>query len=133
VHAVLNAAVPIVALIFTGYVCGRCGVLSPAATDSLNRFAIHLALPALMFLAMSRVTPGQAAQHGFVLAFAGGIAITFALGFALSRLRGRRVATARIEALGASYSNVGFMGFRCACWCSSCSMFRRPGRVRPYC
>jgi predicted permease len=98
VHAVLNAAVPIVALIFTGYVCGRCGVSPPAATDSLNRFAIYLALPALMFLAMSRATPGQAAQLGFVLAFAGGIAILFALGFALSRSRGRRVATARIEA-----------------------------------
>ena len=109
-HAVLNAAVPIFALIFTGYICGRWGVLSPSATDSLNRFAIYLALPALMFLAMSRITPSQAAQLGFVLAFAGGIAITFALGFALSRSRGRRVATASIEALDASYSNVGFMG-----------------------
>jgi predicted permease len=110
VHAVLNAAMPIFALIFTGYLCGRFGVLSPAATDSLNRFAIYLALPALMFLAMSRITPGEAAQVGFALAFAGGIAITFALGFALSRWRGHRVATASIEALDASYSNVGFMG-----------------------
>ena len=109
-HAVLNAAMPIFALIFTGYLCGRFGVLSPAATDSLNRFAIYLALPALMFLAMSRITPGEAAQVGFALAFAGGIAITFALGFALSRWRGHRVATASIEALDASYSNVGFMG-----------------------
>jgi hypothetical protein len=110
VHAVLNAAMPIFALIFTGYLCGRFGILSPAATDSLNRFAIYLALPALMFLAMSRITPGEAAQVGFALAFAGGIAITFALGFALSRWRGHRVATASIEALDASYSNVGFMG-----------------------
>ncbi len=109
-HAVLNAAMPIFALIFTGYLCGRFGVLSPAATDSLNRFAIYLALPALMFLAMSRTAPGEAAQVGFALAFAGGIAITFALGFALSRWRGHRVARASIEALDASYSNVGFMG-----------------------
>lgn len=109
-HAVLNAALPIFALIFTGYLCGHFGVLSPAATDSLNRFAIYLALPALMFLAMSRITPDEVAQLGFALAFAGGIAITFALGFALSRWRGQRVATASIEALDASYSNVGFMG-----------------------
>ena len=109
-HAVLNAALPIFALIFTGYVCGRCQILSPAATDSLNRFAVYLALPALMFLAMSRITPDQAAQVGFALAFAGSIAITFALGFALSRWRGHRVATASIEGLDASYSNVGFMG-----------------------
>ena len=107
---VLNAALPIFALILTGYFCGRFGVLSPSATDSLNRFAIYLALPALMFLAMSRITPDQAAQTGFALAFAGGIAITFALGFALSRWRGHRIATASIEGMDASYSNVGFMG-----------------------
>lgn len=107
---VLNAALPIFALILTGYLCGRFGVLSTSATDSLNRFAIYLALPALMFLAMSRITPDQAAQTGFALAFAGGIAITFALGFALSRWRGHRIATASIEGMDASYSNVGFMG-----------------------
>jgi predicted permease len=52
-HAVLNAALPIFALILTGFACGRSGVPSPAATDSPNRFAIYLALPALMFLAMT--------------------------------------------------------------------------------
>jgi predicted permease len=109
-HAVLNAALPIFALIFTGFLCGRFGVLSPAATDSLNRFAIYLALPALMFQAMSRLTPEQGRQVGFALAFAGGIAVTFALGFALSRMRGARIASASIEGLDAGYSNVGFMG-----------------------
>jgi len=109
-HAVLNAALPIFAMIFTGFLCGRFGVLPPEATDSLNRFAIYLALPALMFLAMSRITPDQAGQVGFALAFAGGIAMTFGLGFALSRGRGHRIATASIEGLDASYSNVGFMG-----------------------
>lgn len=109
-NAVLNAALPIFALIFVGYLCGRIGLFSREATDSLNRFAIYLALPALMFLAMSRITPDQVSQVGFALAFAGGIAITFALGFALARLRGRRVANASIEGLDAGYSNVGFMG-----------------------
>lgn len=59
--------------------------MSPGTTDSLNRFAVYLALPALMFLAMSRIGPREAAHVGFAFAFAGGIAITFALGFALSR------------------------------------------------
>jgi hypothetical protein len=93
-HAVLNAALPIFARIFTGFLCGRLGVFSTAATDSLNRFANYLALPALMFLAMARLTPEQASQ----------------IGFGLSRLRGRRAASASIEGLDAGYSNVGFMG-----------------------
>jgi malonate transporter and related proteins len=109
-NAVLNAALPIFALILTGYLCGRFGVFSKSGADSLNRFAIYLALPALMFLAMSKITPDQVSQIGFALAFAGGIAITFALGFGLSRWRGRRVADASIEGLDAGYSNVGFMG-----------------------
>ena len=109
-NAVLNAAVPIFALILVGYLCGRFGVFSREATDSLNRFAIYLALPALMFLAMSKITPDQVSQIGFALAFAGGIAMTFALGFVLARLRGHRVANASIEGLDAGYSNVGFMG-----------------------
>ena len=109
-QAVLNAALPLFALILTGYICGRSGMFSRVATNILNRFAVYLALPALMFLAMSKIEPGQAGQAGFSLAFGGGIAATFALGFALSRWRGRRVAQASIEGLDASYGNVGFMG-----------------------
>src|SRR4029453_1863981 len=110
-QAVLNAALPLFALILTGYLCGRFGAFSRVATNILNRFAVYLALPALMFLAMSRITRADASQVGFALAFGGGIAAPFALGFALSRWRGRkRVAQASIEGLDASYGNVGFMG-----------------------
>jgi len=40
----------------------------------------------------------------------GVFAVTFAAAFAVSRARGRRVASASIEGLDAGYSNVGFMG-----------------------
>ena len=109
-RAVLDAALPVFALILTGAACGRSGMFDRQATDSLNRFAIYLALPALMFVAMSRITPDQAGQGGFAYAFGGGIVVTFALGFILSRWRGGNVAIASIEGLDASYSNVGFMG-----------------------
>lgn len=109
-QAVLNAALPIFALIGTGFLCGRFGVFSMSAADSLNRFAIYLALPALVFIAMSRITPAEVKQAGFSLAFGGGIAVTFAIGFALSRWRGQSLANSSIEGLDAGYSNVGFMG-----------------------
>lgn len=109
-QAVLNSALPVFALILTGFVCGFFGVFDRAATDNLNRFAIYLALPALMFTAMSKITPDQVRQFGFIGAFCGGFAVTFAVAFAISRLRGRRVASASIEGLDAGYSNVGFMG-----------------------
>jgi predicted permease len=109
-QAVLNAALPIFALILTGFLCARFAGFDRSATDNLNRFAVYLALPALMFLAMSKITPEQVRQFGFALAFTGGIAVTFAVGFGLSRLRGRGVASSSIEGLDAGYSNVGFMG-----------------------
>jgi predicted permease len=109
-HAVLNSALPIFALILTGFVCGYFGVFDRVATDNLNRFAVYLALPSLMFVAMSRITPDQVRQFGFIGAFVGGIAVSFAVAFVISRLRGRRVANASIEGLDAGYSNVGFMG-----------------------
>lgn len=109
-QAVLNSALPIFALILTGFICGYFGVFDRAATDNLNRFAVYLALPSLMFVAMSRITPDQVRQYGFVAAFCGGFVTTFAVAFLISRLRGRRVANASIEGLDAGYSNVGFMG-----------------------
>lgn len=109
-QAVLNSALPIFALILTGFICGYFGVFDRVATDNLNRFAVYLALPSLMFVAMSRITPEQVRQFGFVAAFCGGFATTFAVAFVISRLRGRRVANASIEGLDAGYSNVGFMG-----------------------
>ncbi|WP_315736737.1 MULTISPECIES: AEC family transporter [unclassified Bradyrhizobium] len=109
-QAVLNSALPIFALILTGFLCGWFGVFDRTATDNLNRFAVYLALPALIFTAMSRIGVEQVSQFGFIGAFCGGIAATFATGFVISRLRGRRVANASIEGLDAGYSNVGFMG-----------------------
>jgi malonate transporter and related proteins len=109
-HAVLNSALPVFALILTGFICGFYDVFDRTATDNLNRFAIYLALPSLMFTAMSKITPDQVQQLGFVGAFCGGFAVTFAVAFALSRARGRPVANASIEGLDAGYSNVGFMG-----------------------
>src|ERR1700760_3471228 len=109
-QAVLNSALPIFALILTGFVCGYFGVFDRTATDNINRFAVYLALPSLMFVAMSKITPDQVQQFGFMGAFVGGFAVAFCVAFLISRLRGRRVANASIEGLDAGYSNVGFMG-----------------------
>jgi malonate transporter len=109
-NAVLNSALPIFALILTGFICGYFDVFDKTATDNLNRSADYLALPSLMFVAMSKITPDQVRQFGFVAAFCGGFSVTFAVAYAISRARGRRVANASIEGLDAGYSNVGFMG-----------------------
>lgn len=109
-QAILNAALPIFALILTGYLCGRFGMFAREATSSINRFAAYLALPALLFVAMTRITPDQLGQVGFMVAYLVPIVVIYAAGFVIAKARGHALAAASMGGLNASYSNVGFMG-----------------------
>jgi len=111
---VLVAVFPIFALVAAGYLCGRARLFGDNATDVLNNFVVYLALPALLFRAMARSGFGDLAHGGFVLAFGGGMALTFALSFLLEqgarRPYGHPLADRSIEALAAGYPNTGYMG-----------------------
>ena len=49
-----------VAVIITGYVCRRCGTLSPSDAAGLSAFIARLSLPALLFLSMATLDLGDA-------------------------------------------------------------------------
>ncbi|MCD0504019.1 AEC family transporter [Bordetella petrii] len=108
-HAVVTAALPVFALILTGWLAARWNVLGITATDALNRYVVYLSLPALLFRAMANADPGQM-HWGFVAAFAGGVAATFAAASLASRRRGQALTDLSIEGLAASYTNAGYMG-----------------------
>ncbi|TLU72483.1 AEC family transporter [Lichenicoccus roseus] len=107
---VLSAVLPIFGLILAGYVCGRRNTLGDGATDSLNRFVVYLALPALLFLGAAHVNRATAGPPGFLVAFSAAMMASFALSFALERRAGHRVADSAIAGLGGGYANTGFMG-----------------------
>lgn len=109
-EAVLNAALPIFALILAGYLAARRRLLGPAATDSLNRFVVWLALPALLFQAMARADWQELDHPGFALAYGGGIVGVFALVFLMQWGKKRRLADLAIEGLDGAYANAGYMG-----------------------
>ncbi|WP_312993584.1 AEC family transporter [Achromobacter animicus] len=109
-NAVVTAALPVFALILTGWLAARWRILGTNATDALNRYVVYLSLPALLFRAMTQVDLAHMAHWGFVGAFAGGVAITFLVSF-VPRKRGPQSLTDRsIEGLAASYANAGYMG-----------------------
>lgn len=107
--AVVTAALPVFALILTGWLAARCGVLGPAATDALNRYVAYLSLPALLFRAMAQADLSLMSWR-FVLSVAGGIAITFAITCLVSRRHDIRLTDLSIQGLAASYANAGYMG-----------------------
>lgn len=107
--AVITAALPVFALILTGWLAARCGVLGPAATDALNRYVAFLSLPALLFRAMAQADLSLMSWR-FLLSVAGGIAITFTVTWLISRRHGIRLTDLSIQGLAASYANAGYMG-----------------------
>ena len=108
--AVLDAVIPVFALIALGSFAAWRGLLDATVTNALNLFVVWLALPAVLFGATAHMTWAEIDQPGFVLAAGGGAVLTFMLSMALDRGRGRRLADRAIEGLDASYGNVGYLG-----------------------
>jgi len=107
---IVNAVFPLFALILIGFVSGRKKLLGPGAVDSLNKFVVYMALPALLFQAMAQITWDEINQPGYIATTVLAIAAVFGVSYLLDRKRRGRLADASIEGLAASYSNSGFMG-----------------------
>lgn len=108
--ATIAVTLPIFGFIATGLLASRLKLLGANATDVLNRFVAFLALPALLFDAMSRLRWQDVAYPGVVVAVGGGMAVTFIVAVWLGRREGRPLADRGIQGLAASFSNAGFMG-----------------------
>lgn len=109
--SVLLIVLPVFALIASGYLARRIGVLGLGAVAELNRFVVYLALPALLFDVMAHAKAADLAQPGFIAAFglACGAVFYGTVGFGL--LAGRPLASSSINGLLGSYANTAYMGF----------------------
>lgn len=107
----LEILLPIFALIFAGFACRRRGALGPHAASELNRFVVWLALPALLFDIMARSTWRELDQPAFFAVFSISCVAVFALVLLQRLAAGLHLADASIEAIAASYPNVGYIGF----------------------
>lgn len=108
--AIFNIVFPIFALIFIGWGCRKRNILSAAAASELNRFVIWLALPALLFDSMSRLSAADFANLRFLAVFAIGVAVVFLLTAWLRTRQQAAAADVIIDSLGSAYANVGFIG-----------------------
>lgn len=108
--AIVNAVLPLFALIFLGYMGAQRSLFGPAAVDSLNKFVVWMALPALLFQAMAQIRLQDINQPGYVAAFILSTTAVFLTSYLLNRHRKQRLADISIEGLAASYANAGFMG-----------------------
>jgi len=110
-RAVIDVVLPVFAIILTGYLAGRRGLLGPASSEALNRFVYWLALPVLLFHALAKVRPEEIFNAPFLAAWLGGVAAV-GLGAALMALLLLRRSTeeASLFAMAAAFGNTGYMG-----------------------
>lgn len=107
---VLSGFLPIWAITAVGWAAGRFDVLGAQAQHVLGRFAFAFAMPALLFLTLSRARVSDLAGPG-VAVFAASLLIVFALGLVLGRwVFRRRQADRAIGAMAGAYVNSANLG-----------------------
>lgn len=107
--AILAVTGPVFALIALGWGVTRTGLLDPAAIRALGRYVVTLALPALIFRAVTAREIGELVDLPYLAAYLSGSLAVFALAYGLARRRGGETATFR--AMGSACSNTGFIGY----------------------
>ncbi|MEO1250513.1 MAG: AEC family transporter [Pseudomonadota bacterium] len=107
---VFELILPIFAIIVAGMIVGHFKILPEAAGDILIQFAFWVAIPALMFLIISRESIDRLLNVGFYVAFGGGSLIVFlAVLFGARHLRKMNLAQASVLALATVLSNTAFV------------------------
>jgi len=111
VVSIINAVLPVFAIILCGYLAGRFGVLGAESSEALNRFVYWIALLVLLFHSMARVRPDEILNWPFIGAFTSGLMVTMAVTIVLATLLFRRkLAEAGLAGMTSVFGNTGYMG-----------------------
>lgn len=109
---ILAITFPIYAAILVGFVATRTGVFDKPAMRAFGVFVVKLALPALLFRAVSQRQVGEILNGSYLLAYAAGSLLVAAAGYGWSRrVAGLGPTTSVLYAMGMSCSNSGFIGY----------------------
>ncbi len=106
------ALIPLFTLIVLGALAARTGYVPAATLAPLSTFVVRVALPALIFTAVTSAPLGESINPAFLGGFALGCLIMLAAGITIGRLVfGLTINQAAAFGLGMANSNSGFMGY----------------------
>jgi predicted permease len=109
-NSLFTIVLPIFGLIFAGFIARKTNRLGSQASSEINRFVVHLALPALLFDVTANTHWATLYQPRFIAVFGLSTGAVFAATLALRLKHARPLADASIDGLNAAYPNTGFMG-----------------------
>lgn len=109
---ILSITVPIYLTIALGYVCTRQGLFTSSDLQVFGRFTLQLALPALLFNALSQRSVSEILNLHYLLAYALGSLLMIGLGLWWARkVLGQSLSYSSMVAMGMSCPNSGFVGY----------------------
>ena len=109
---ILGITIPIYLTIALGYACTRLGLFAKADMQVLGRFTLQLALPALLFNALSQRSVAEILNFNYLLVYALGSLMVLALGLWWARkVMGQSLSYSSMMAMGMSCPNSGFVGY----------------------
>jgi predicted permease len=109
---ILGITGPIYLAIALGYFFTRRGVFARADMQVFGKFTINLALPALLFNALSQRSIGEILNAQYLLAYAlGSMAVLLGGLFWARKVQGHTLSYSSMMAMGMSCPNSGFVGY----------------------
>jgi malonate transporter len=109
---VLAITGPIYLVAAIGFLCTRAGLFERSDMRVFGKYVVNLALPALLFNALSQRSVGEVLQPVFIAAYAiGSLAANLAGVFWARRVAGKSLSASAIVGMGMSSPNSGFIGF----------------------
>lgn len=117
--AVLGIVAPVYLAVAIGFIAVRTGLIPAESLTALGGFVVKVALPALLFGALTSRHITEVVQPGYLLAYAAGSLLAMAFGYLAMRSISRRAdlpsrairLRSAYVAMGAGTSNSGYVGF----------------------
>lgn len=110
-NVIITVVFPLFGIMLAGYLSGRCGLFNEKANDVLSRFVFLIAMPALVFISLSRVPVGEFFNWPFLAALGGGMLAIFLLGSSVSRWGlESSLTTTGLHGLTAMFSSTAYIG-----------------------
>ncbi|EAQ14378.1 hypothetical protein BD830_104413 [Maritimibacter alkaliphilus HTCC2654] len=108
--AVLIQVLPFFAVIALGYLAGRTGFFSEAATAALTKFVFYFALSAMLLRFSATLNLGDVVSWPFIWAYLIGTSAIYIVATIIALVRRIGVEQAAVEAQCAVIGNTGFLG-----------------------
>jgi len=109
---IVSITAPIFIMIAIGYAAVYSGMFDAAAIRFLGRYVITLALPALLFRAISQRPVAEVANWSYMAIYLSGSLVVLAGGYFYARhIQKAETTAAAFSAMGMVCSNTGFIGY----------------------